>query len=128
MHGARMHSEHADQRKGVSWRYASATDLFQFYGEHRPETMRAIVVLKNDEPLIVMGLIYRRDSALLFSDYKPEAWEFRHSMAVLRAIKKVMALVIQSQRPVYSVRQEGSDLLDRLGFTPVSEDVYRWHS
>lgn len=78
--------------------------------------------------MIVVGLAYRPHCVLLFADYKPEAWEFRHSMTVLRAIKKVMTLVTQCKRPVYSVRQEGTDLLDRLGFVPVSEDLYRWPS
>lgn len=78
--------------------------------------------------MVVIGLVFRRDGAWLFSDYQPEALNFRHSMAVLRAIKKAMTLVKKSKRPVYSVRQEGTDLLERLGFVQISEDVYKWLS
>jgi hypothetical protein len=112
----------------LTYRFATAADLRRFYGEQPSETIQAMVVLNNDEPQIVMGLAYRKDCVLLFSDYKPEAWEFRSSTVVGRAIKKIMTLVSQCKRPVYSVRQEGSDLLDRLGFVPVSEDLYRWPS
>jgi hypothetical protein len=126
VHSPGGHDQHDDQR--LTYRYATAADLVRFYGEKRPETMRAVVVLRGDEPMVVIGLANRRDAAVLFSDYKPEAYEFRHSMTVLRAIKLTMKMVMKSKRPVYSVRQEGTDLLDRLGFIHVAEDVYRWPS
>lgn len=126
MHRPGGNGQHDSPR--LTHRFATAADLFRFYGEHQAETIQAIVVLKADEPVIVMGLAYRKDCALLFSDYKPEVWELRHSMAVGRAIKKTMDLLSQCKRPIYSVKQEGTDLLDRLGFVPVSEDVYKWPS
>lgn len=78
--------------------------------------------------MVIIGLANRADCATLFSDYKPAALEFRLSMTVLRAIKKAMQIVKDSKRPVYAVRQEGTDLLERLGFEHVSDEVYRWHS
>lgn len=83
-------------------------------------------MVSGDDPIIVIGLANRRDCAAFFSDYKPEAHEFRHSMTVLRAIKQAMKMVKESKRKVYSVRQEGTDLLDRLGFLQIADDLYRW--
>lgn len=125
-HRAGGDSLDADQR--LTYRLAAAADLVRFYGEPQLQTIRAVVVLKGDEPMVVIGVANRKDCATLFSDYKPEAYEFRHSITVLRAIKKAMQLVKDSKRVVYAIRQEGTDLLVRLGFEHVSGEVYRWHS
>lgn len=108
------------------YRFASAADLQRFYDELPTQTIRAVVVLRNDEPMVIIGLANRADCATFFADYKPEASEFLRSMTVLRAIKKAMQIVMDSKRPVYAVRQEGTDLLVRLGFEHVSGEVYRW--
>jgi hypothetical protein len=115
----------ADQR--LTSRFATVADLARFYGRPPAETIRAVVVLKGDEPIAVIGLANRPNCATLFSDYTPEAYERRHSMTVLRAIYKAMQMVKQSKRPVYAVRQEGTDLLVRLGFQKIDEEVYQWH-
>lgn len=73
-----------------------------------------------------MGLANRRDHATLFADFKMEGYEMRKSFAVLRAIKQTMQMVKESKRQVYSVKQEGTDLLDRMGFEQLSDDLYRW--
>lgn len=73
-----------------------------------------------------MGLANRRDHAALFADFKMEGYEMRKSFAVLRAIKQTMQMVKESKRQVYSVKQEGTDLLDRMGFEQLSDDLYRW--
>lgn len=117
---------HADQR--LTSRFATADDLIRFYGERPAQTMRAIVVLKDETPVVVMGIAHRKDCATLFSDYTPKAYELRHSMTILRAVKKVMRIVQESKRTVYAVREEGTDLLVRLGFEHVSDEVYKWRS
>lgn len=116
----------ADQR--LTYRYATAEDLIRFYGERPAQTIRAVVVLKGETPVVVMGIANRNDCATLFSDYTPEAYELRHSLTILRAVKKVMQLVQESKRTVYAVRQDGTDMLVRLGFEHVSDEVYRWPS
>lgn len=126
VHGDRGDRQHDNPR--LTHRFATSNDLMRFYGEARPETIQAVIVHADDEPVAVIGLVLRKQCALLFADYTPLAYELRHSMAILRAIKKAMTLVQKSKRPVYSVRQEGTDLLVRLGFIQVSEDVYKWLS
>jgi hypothetical protein len=118
--------QHDDQR--LMYRFASAADLKRFYGELPAPTIRAVVVLKSNDPVVILGVANRADCATFFADYKPEAWEVRRAMTVLRAIKKAMQIVKDSKRPVYAVRQEGTDLLVRLGFEQVSDEVYRWVS
>lgn len=75
---------------------------------------------------MVLGLANRCDHATLFADFNLEGYEMRHSITVVRAIMQIMKMVKESKRQVYSVRQEGTDLLVRLGFEQVADDLYRW--
>lgn len=106
----------------MSYRYAVEADIRRFYGYTR--TMRAVAILKGDEPLAIIGLADTGDVRRLFSDYKPEL--NLKSMTILRAIKLAMQMVCASRKPVVAVEQPGTNMLQRLGFVHVEDDVYRW--
>lgn len=116
----------ADQRERLTYRFATAADLERFYGGAPRMTTRAVVVLLNDEPVVVIGLGYGKDCATLYSDAKPEAHALRHRFEILRAIKLAMTLVKECKREVVAIRQEGTDILLRLGFEHLEGEIYTW--
>jgi hypothetical protein len=91
-------------------------------------TMRAVAILIDDMPHAIIGVAYGIDCATLFADYTPEMERLKHRMTVLRAIKLAMTLVKSCGRDVYAKRQEGTDVVERLGFEHLENEVYRWPS
>lgn len=91
-------------------------------------TSRAVVVLLDDEPVAMIGLAYGQDCATMFSNMKPQLEPHKRRMPVLRAIKMAMLLAATCGRDVYAVRQEGTDILPRLGFEHYDGDIYKWHN
>lgn len=97
-------------------------------------TVKAQVIRLDGAAAAVVGLSYNGHQVVLFSDYKPSFKPYIKSMAVLRAIKKVHAMMKASRAPIYAVADEGEmqspDLLARLGFEYIGEssegDVYQW--
>lgn len=89
-------------------------------------TTRAVAILLNDEPAAIIGLAYGLDCATLYSDAKPELDPHMQRFEVLRAIKLAMTLVESCGRAVYAKRQEGTDILLRLGFEQLDGEVYQW--
>lgn len=98
----------------------------RFYGELPRQTIRAVVLLLDGEPAGVIGLARNGGCEKLFSEYKPEMQEHLRRFEVLRAIKLAMTLVESSRCEVYAVREEGTDVLLRLGFEHVEDDIYKW--
>jgi hypothetical protein len=110
----------------VTYRFATESDLRRFYGELPRPTTRAVVVLLNGEPSGIIGLARDAGCEKLFSEYKPEMDPHLRRFEVLRAIKLAMTLVESSKCDVYAVREEGTDILLRLGFEHVEGDIYKW--
>ena len=117
---------HADQRQNLTYRFATATDLQRFYGELPGPTVRAVAVLLNDEPAAIIGLARDAGCEKLFSESKPALDPHLRRFEVLRAIKLAMTLVESTRCDVYAVREEGTDVLLRLGFEHVEGDIYKW--
>lgn len=89
-------------------------------------TTRAVVILLDDEPVGVIGVAMGIDCATLYSDAKPELEPHVKRFEVLRAIQLAMTLVKRCGRDVYAIRQDGTDILPRLGFRHLEGDVYVW--
>lgn len=128
MHGPSLHGVDAYERQNVTYRFATAEDFRRYYGTTQKMTMRAVAILLDEEPVAIIGIAYGLDCATLFADYKPEIDPYRKRMTVLRAIKLAMTLVESCGRDVYAKRQEGTDIVERLGFDHLENEVYRWHS
>lgn len=126
MHRAGGDHVHAHERQDLTYRFATETDLRRFYGELPRQTIRAVVVLLNNEPAAVIGLARDAGVAKLFSEHKPEMQQHLRRFEVLRAIVLAMSLVRSSRSDVYAVREEGTDVLLRLGFEHVEGDIYKW--
>lgn len=107
-------------------RFATAADLQKFYGDRPAQTVQAVAVLDGDEPVVIIGLANDVGCARFFSDYRPGT-NLRH-IAVMRALKLAMTLVMNCAREVYAVRQENTDILPKLGFVHEHGEVYRWPS
>lgn len=112
----------------MTYRYATPADFVRFYGEPQRMTSRAVVILVDAEPAAMIGLAYGRDCATMFSDAKPAIEPHKRRMTVLRAIKMAMRLADTCGRDVYAVRQEGTNILPRLGFEHYDGEIYKWSS
>lgn len=124
---------HAGSDHDLTWRYATAADLLEFYGLRPAETTRAAVVLMGGVPAAVVGIALTREHARFFSDVRPELRPHLKRMPVLRAIKAAMRFVEAYRGPVLAVRDpfpESEALLRRLGFEYVDTqdvgEIYEW--
>lgn len=114
----------------ISWRLATAGDLIRYYGSPRPQTLRAVVVLRDDEPVGLIGLTHSSSIAHFFSEYRPDfapqMKTFMGRRVIQLALKRAMQFVIESKKPVIAVCDEGTHMLERLGFEQVEGETYRW--
>lgn len=123
-----MHRQHDAQRQDLTYRWASTADILGFYGALPIVTIRAVSLVLNGNVVGVIGLARGAECEKLFSDTHPELASYAHRFAILRAIKLVMSMVETSVLDVYAVRQDGTDILPRLGFDHVEGDIYKWHN
>jgi hypothetical protein len=84
------------------------------------------------EPSAIIGLARWAGYAQFFSEYREPYRRHLKSMVTLRALKLAMQMVEETPLPVYAVAEETEAdsvrVLTRLGFVPVTENVYQWRS
>jgi hypothetical protein len=120
-----MHdSQHDDQR--LTWSIASADDIDRFYGERPGPTMKAIAIKRGAQPMAIIGMFMDGPRMRAFSEYVPAFEPHLRSMAVMRAIKAAQKMFRESPRPVIAVKGSDTNILERVGFVPVSDEVYKW--
>ncbi len=115
-------------------RPATIADVLRYYGERPRQTLKAVVVTLNDEPVGIIGLAQEGRCLKLFSEFQPVLRDQLRCMTVLRAIKKAMSFVKAARLPVVAITQENEPdsprILERLGFKfhshSDSGDVYEW--
>jgi hypothetical protein len=112
-----------DDNARLTWGYATAADIDDFYSGRPRESMRAVVIRIDERPVAIIGLAKEPERDRLFSEYKAEFKPHIRRMAVLRAIKCVMGWVESSKIPVYAI-SEGTGILEKLGFEQVVGDVW----
>jgi hypothetical protein len=110
----------------VTTRPATATDIADFYGAPRRETVQAVMVIKEGKAVGIIGLKHEPGRLILFADARPELGDDIRSFAVRRAILQVLRTALRSKLPLFSVREPDSDVLPRLGFQRVCGDLYQW--
>jgi hypothetical protein len=118
--------QHDDKR--LTWASASASDIDVFYGERPKQTMKAIAIKQGDRPLAIIGMVMDKQIMRAFSEYVPEFEPHLRSMTVLRAIKAAQRMFDASARPVIAVKGSDSGILERIGFVPMDEEVFKWRS
>jgi hypothetical protein len=118
--------QHDDER--LTWSVASAADIDSFYGERPNQTMKAIVIRQGGRPVGIIGMLLDGPRVRAFSEYQPEFEPHLRSMTVLRAIKAAQRMFDESPRPVIAVKGSDSGILERIGFVPVADEVYKWPS
>lgn len=111
-------------------RIASTADVIDWYGMV-PATMKAVLLLIDDNPVAIGGMMRKNGMNVAFMDMKPEASVV--PISLWKASKKAMQEIIgQSGMPVYArVSDELSTapaFLRRLGFLPQdeNEEVMVW--
>lgn len=109
----------------IETRFATAADLEAFYGHPWQQTIRAMVAVMDGKPIAVVGLVRNDGVNALFSDTAPEAEPFLKSVKVMRMVKNVMKFVESSRLPVVTIADNPA-FVERLGFTQVDGDIYRW--
>lgn len=116
----------------IGFRYATAADIERYYPEPIYPTMRAVALTLDGEPAAIIGLARWATFAQFFSEYREEYRAHLKSMTTLRALKLAMRMVEETPLPVYAAAEENEPdsgrVLTRLGFVPVSENVYQWRS
>lgn len=110
----------------ITVRDATAADIVAYYGAPLAHTVTALVVLKADRPVGIIGFMSVHGRRILFSESTPELGEDRYAFTVRRAIFRMLRRACATKLPVFSVNEPGSDVLTRLGFELVSGDLYRW--
>jgi hypothetical protein len=123
-----MHGAAPDQR--LSWRFATAADIQQFYGGAQHPTMRAVVIELDGAVTAIVGLARRADHAQFFSEFREQLRPHLKRLPIMRAIKQVQAFAKESRLPVLAVAEETEPdavrILSRLGFEHHAENVFRW--
>lgn len=110
----------------LTYRFAQASDLERFYGRVPPHTVRAVVVLEGDTPLVVIGISQYANFLCFFSDVKEEARAHLKRVTVMRALKAAMVMVREARAPVLSDSNNPA-LMQRLGFQPLNDEgLYQW--
>lgn len=120
----------------MTFQLATASDVLRFYGERPPQTLRAIIIVQDGEPVGIIGLASENGFGKMFSEYKPFLKGKLRCMMILRAIKLAMSFAERCPMPVVAIAQpdepHSPQLLERLGFEfyqPSDEgDVYLWRS
>lgn len=116
----------------LGYRYATAADIERYYQEKLYPTMRAVVMTIDGEPSAVIGLARWAGFAQFFSEYRESYRQHLKSMTTLRALKLAMSMVEETPLPVYAAAEEDEPdsvrVLTRLGFVPVTENVYQWRN
>lgn len=112
----------------IQYRYATAADIDRYYGARPEQTLKAIVILKDDEPMAVVGLANEGDRLVAFSEFKDEFEPHLKSITVLRAIKAAQAMFHDASLPVIVVKTTNPRLIERLGFIEIEPGVHLCHS
>jgi hypothetical protein len=122
-----MHdSQHDDQR--LTWSVATASDIDRYYGERPSPTMKAIAIKRGDQPVAIIGMFMDGQRMRAFSEYVPEFEPYLRSMTALRAIKAAQQMFKESRRQVIAVKGSDTMILERIGFVPLTNEVYTWRS
>lgn len=116
--------QHDDKR--LTWSAATARDIDRYYGERPAPTMKAIAIKRGDQPVAIIGMIMDGQRMRAFSEYVPEFEPHLRSMTVLRAIKAAQKMFKESRRQVIAVKGSDTMILERVGFVPVTDEVYTW--
>jgi hypothetical protein len=116
----------------IEYRDAVASDIPKFFDEPPGQTLRAVTVLLDGEPVGLIGVARFQDHMRYFSEVLSAGVPIMRKMTVLRAIKKSISMVESSALPVLAIAQNEQSpvLLTRLGFVPIDEnnEVFAWHS
>lgn len=120
-----MHDrQHDDQR--LTWSVATASDIDRYYGERPAPTMKAITIKQGDRPVAIIGMFIDGQRMRAFSEYVPEFAPYLRSITVLRAIKAAQKMFKESRCQVIAVKGSDTMILERVGFVPVTDEVYTW--
>lgn len=109
---------------------ATPAILEKFYGKPPQKTVRAIAGMEGEEVLGIGGYYLTSESAVVFSEIKPDG--MKKKLSILKATRKVLDMAKKTGLPIYAVPDASIDtacnFLKRLGFVEAYKGVYRWHS
>lgn len=90
--------------------------------------MRALVVCLDGEVAGFIGIVREGPIGKYFCDISPELEPYLRSMTIMRTVKQSMEFVKAYQGPVLALAEhaEGCKILNRLGFTHLVGEYYRW--
>lgn len=112
----------------IEIRPATAADIAAYYGKPCRDTIEAVMVMRGDAAVGVIGLKHEPGRRILFADAHPDLGTDVGSFAVRRAIVEMVRRGLRSKLPLFSVKEPDSDVLPRLGFERVRGDLYQCRS
>lgn len=109
----------------IEVRPATAADVETILGHRSRLTVIALVAIEDGEVVSLGGLAREPYGYRAFWNIKPGHEAAMRSMAVLRAVKRVMAIAADRDVPIVAVGDNPA-LLERLGFENIEKDCYQW--
>ena len=87
-----------------------------------------MVILMDDEPAGIAGLVREQGMLKYFTEYKDELEPYIGTVSVLRPALKVMRWVRNAKIPVFSISSSdtGRKAVEKLGFQNIQQEFYLW--
>lgn len=115
----------------VEYRPLTTADLEAFYGSRPVPTIRGVGLFEDGKPIAVGGLAYGRGASEAFMELRDGAQ--RYPVSVMKATRLAMQMMRDAgARVVFAKvdtkRDTAPRFLSRLGFTPMGDGRWMWHS
>lgn len=108
-------------------RPARKDDAWRVWGEPPLATFRGIVVEDEDEILALAGVMHTHPHQAFMTMYEPLK---EHKRTIVLAIREFRKILEKYQGPIYAFPNEmeptAPGFLSHTGFTPESDEVYKW--
>ncbi len=108
----------------ITHRLATADDIDRFYDGRPDQTIQAVVILLDGEPVGIAGLARERERFIAFSEHKPALAPHLKTMPVLRAVKAAQKIIRSASMPVLVFDSQNPALMERLGFRLIEPGVH----
>lgn len=130
MHSARPNGSHEPVEQIEVLPLTSSTAEL-YFGKQPQWTLKGYVLLVDGEAVGCCGISWQKGQPCFFTEMKEDYYHLRGSYTVLRKVLDVMKWVRKSKVTVYAQAQNGDgfyghEKLTKLGFAPISKDIYTW--
>lgn len=109
-------------------RYATASDVANYYQGPVAHTVKALVMEKDEKVLAIGGVAYINHMTLAFMEMLPGAERFK--LSLMKASHRGLIELFRGIKPLLALCDErlptAENYLRHLGFEPLNADYYIW--